>query len=154
MTPTTLLSRRQGVARMRVCACMCAHTCCSPAFTSNSHGCGPFKYDGAYFWVGSAWLQMVCCRVYSSISFYCWFEDVSLSREIEKEATIFPNFQTCMTPGTCDPFTCINKYFQCREETSPQPTLHNCRVLYEGLQGACQSLFLNNLMIYLMPSDI
>lgn len=59
-----------------------------------------------------------------------------------------------MTPGTSDPLTHVNKHFQRCVETSPQPTLHNCRVLYEGLQGVSQSLFLNSLMIYLMPLDI
>lgn len=59
-----------------------------------------------------------------------------------------------MTAGTYDPLPRVNKSPQCRAETSPQPTLHNHRVLYEGLQGACQSRFLNSLMIYLMPLDI
>ena len=37
--------------------------------------------------------------LYNSISFYYWFEDVRLSREIETEATVFPNSKTRLTPG-------------------------------------------------------
>lgn len=140
---------------MCTCSPVCTHTGCSPAFTSKTPGCDSFNDGGNCCWVGSASLHRVCCQALRFHSFYCRLEeDVSLTRETEREATMFPNSPVWLASGTYDPLTHVNKYFQCRAETSPQPALHNRRGLYEGLQGACQSPFLNSLMIYLMPLDI
>lgn len=142
-----------------VFVCVCVHMCVhAPAAHQASPlivvVAAPLMMMEIISGLGQLNCKWYVVKFYNSISFYCWWETVSLSREIEKEATIFPNSQIWMTPGTYDPFTRVSKYFQCRAESRPRPTLHNCRILYEGLQGACQSLFLNSLVIYLMPLDI
>lgn len=154
-TLLTMLSKRQSWHAHCVPVCACTPASSSPAFTFKNPGCDIFKDGGDCCWAGPASLHVVCCQVLRFHSFSCRFEeDVSLTRDMEKEAAVFPNSPAWLASGTYDPLARVNKYFQCRAETSPQPTLHNCRVWYEGLQGACQSLFLNSLMIYLMPLDI
>lgn len=93
--------------------------------------------------------------LYDSISFYYWFEeDVRLSRETETEATVSPNSKTQLTPGPLTHSLMLTNVPSATRRPSPPSRLHSLGVLYDTLQGACQSLFLNSPMIYLMLLDM
>lgn len=67
-------------------------------------------------------------------------EDVSLSRESAKEATISPNAETQMTPGTSDLLTHVNK---CPGAVWRPAFSAHCTTaeLAKGLQGAHRAYF-------------
>lgn len=95
------------------------------------------------------------CFTFAFFFFNCWFEDISPRREIAKEAAIAPNSKTGTAPGTSDPLHSLLLANIPSAAWRPVPVrIAQSRGLYEALQGACQSLFLNSLMIYLMPLDI
>lgn len=142
-----------------LCVCVCVHLCVhTPAAHQPSPltlmAVEPLKMAEVISGLGQLDCKWYAAKFTAPFLFIAGLKMWVWVGRLRRRPPIFPNFQTWMTPGTFDPFTRINKYFQRREEARPQPTLHNCSVLYEALRGACQSLFLNSLMIYLMPLDI